>query len=66
MSTKLQQLPEWLPDPADRPEGFECLIFFRGKWTNVRWCNANYEGWSLGYLQGFVKDTPETLYAPLP
>lgn len=55
----------WLPEPSARPAGFECLIFWRGKWTNVYW-SEDHESWSLGYGRGFIVDLDETLYAPMP
>lgn len=55
----------WLPEPSARPDGFEALLFFRGKWRHMRW-STEHRGWSLGYGKGFVPDLEGRGYAPLP
>lgn len=55
----------WLPEPSCRPDGFEALLFHRGKWRHMRW-SEDHEAWSLGYGKGFVVDTSDRAYAPLP
>jgi len=53
----------WKP-PAERPDGFECLAFHRGKWRHVKW-QGHLPGWSLGYGSAFIMDG-DRAFAPLP
>ena len=56
----------WMPPaPAERPDGFECLIWHRGRWRHVMWI-ATYQGWMFGYASAHTMDAPDRLYAPLP
>lgn len=56
----------WMPPPiAERPNGFECLIWHRGRWRHVCW-SATHQGWMFGYASPHTLDTPDRLYLPLP
>lgn len=56
----------WSPPPAsERPDGFECLIWHRGRWRHVCW-HVKYLGWMFGYASAFAPDSSTRFYAPLP
>jgi hypothetical protein len=57
------QVPQWEVPPSDREDGFECLVFYRGRWVHIKWSNE-HERWSLpiGQLVAGQKHT----FAPLP
>jgi hypothetical protein len=50
------------PCLADRPDGFETLVFHRGKWVHVKWST---HGWSLGYGGPFLGVDENREWAPL-
>lgn len=56
----------WFPPPInDRPDGYECLIWHRGRWRHVSWTIA-HQGWMFGYASAHTIDGPDRLYAPIP
>lgn len=59
-------MSEWKPPvPADREDGYQCLIWHRDRWRHVSWA-AKLRGWMFGYASAYCVDTPGRLYAPLP
>lgn len=55
----------WFPPPIpERPDGFECLIWHRGRWRHVKW-QTRHEGWTFGYGCAFTSDLGR-VFAPLP
>lgn len=59
-------MSEWRPPiTPTRPDGFECLIWHRGRWRHVKWVES-MKGWMFGYGSAMTIDTRDRLYAPLP
>ena len=56
---------EFLKQISDPEDGFECMIFHRGKWRHVRW-SKTHRGWHLGYGAPFVPVQETLILAPLP
>jgi hypothetical protein len=55
--------PAWQPPPeGERPEGYECMAFHRGKWRHVKWSGR---AWSLGYGKPNLRDGDRP-FAPKP
>ena len=65
----LEQLTKpvvWSPPPIkDRPEGFECLVWHRGRWRHVRWVR-NHNMWMFGYGSPGIANELGRQFAPLP
>lgn len=58
-------MSDWTPPPvAERPDGFRCLAFHRGKWRDVVWV-ASHRGWMMHYGSEFFLDGARQ-FAPLP
>lgn len=56
----------WSPPPIkERPEGFECLVWHRGRWRHVRWVR-NHEMWMFGYGSPGIANELGRIFAPLP
>lgn len=61
-----REMSEWKPpEPDERPDGYECIIWHRGRWMHVKWVER-FGGWMFGYGSGHCLDTPDRLYRPLP
>lgn len=55
----------WKPPAiADRPNGYRCLAFHRGKWRDVIWVKA-HGGWMTHFSSAFFLDG-DRKFAPLP
>lgn len=56
----------WSPPPVhERPEGFECLVWHRGRWRHVRWVR-NHKMWMFGYGSPGIDNDLGRQFAPLP
>ena len=56
----------WFPPPmADRPDGFECLVWHRGKWRHMRWA-SDLQGWERRCGGAYLPGDLGRLFAPLP
>lgn len=64
MGETVDDKPWTLPPVADRPYGFRCLAFHRGKWHDVVWI-SNHRVWMTHTGSGFFRDE-DRLFAPLP
>lgn len=53
------------PSRSERPDGFECLIWHRGRWRHVIW-NATHAGWQFDYGSAMTIDGIDRPFAPLP
>ena len=58
------QAPYALPTHEDRPDGFRCLAFHRGKWRDVCW-SVDHQRFSLGYGGAFILEG-DRQFAQLP
>lgn len=55
---------DWtLPPVADRPDGFRCFAFHRGKWRDVVWV-AVHKGWMTHFGSALFRDE-DRQFAPL-
>lgn len=61
----IENKPWFPPAIADRPDGYECLVWHRGKWRHLRWV-TEYKGWMRGYGSGYLPGDTGRLFAPLP
>lgn len=55
----------WEPDFDNLEDGFECLLFHRGKWRHVKW-NATHGQFGLGYAKGLIANHRGRAWAKLP
>lgn len=56
----------WFPPAiAERPDGYECLVWHRGRWRHVKWV-AQWQGWQFGYATAHIPGDLGRLFAPLP
>jgi len=55
------------PPIAERPDGFQCLIWHRQRWRHVAW-SIQQQGWMFGYASAFAPGDldAQRLFAPLP
>lgn len=60
----VRQAPYALPAHEDRPDGFRCLAFHRGKWRDVCW-SVDHQRFSLGYGGAFILEG-DRQFAQLP
>jgi hypothetical protein len=58
-------IPWFPPAMPRRPDGFECMIWHRGRWRHVKWVER-FNGWQFGYATAHILGDLGRLFAPLP
>lgn len=54
-----------VPPPNERPDGYQCLLWHRGRWRHMAWVKQ-HNFWMFGYGSAGILDTETRRYAPLP
>lgn len=54
-----------LPPIDDRPDSFQCLVWWQGRWRHVAWAKA-HTMWMFGYGTPGIGNELGLMFAPLP
>lgn len=63
--TWIKDTTPWVPDFDNLKDGFECLVFHRGKWRHVRW-STGHSGFMFRYAGSMLAVVTDRAWAQLP